>query len=189
MSVYASQGTVRVSCTVCFDASGKAIRKATVFFIPDKDYSVKDRNKNYAVFVPQSCGCSEQSCGCSEQSCGCSEQSCGCKPYPYKNAIIRKYCPNEGIEIEMHAAAGKDCINIVSTAAMKKLKVRVKVRAALKKKAIAKILTAAEAAACQVKGAGNACETAKATEAAKLVKVVHKSNHCLELTGIEIPAQ
>lgn len=177
MSLYTSQGIVRVNCSIRCNDSGEAVPKATVFFVPDKDYSIKDRNRNYAIFVPQSCGpsgqscgcpehyggCSEQSCGRSEQSCGCSGQSSGCKPHLCKNAIIRKYRPNEGIEIAMHEAAGRDCINIISTAAMKRVKVQVEVKATLKDGAIKKILKAAEAVACQAKRAEAACKIRKAT--------------------------
>ena len=196
MSIYTSQGTIRIRCDT--GASGGGDRKTTIYFLPEKDYSIKHRNKNYAVFVPQSCGCSGQSCGCSGQSCGCSEQSCGCSgqscgcsEQSCKNAIIRKYNPDEGKEIEIHAA-GIDCMDVISIAAVNRVKVQVEVKATLKKD---KILEAAKEAAEAAKEAAEAAK--KDTEAAKkkdqavkkLMKVANESRQCLRLVGITIPAQ
>ena len=46
MSTYTSQGNVRVE----FNNTGQATK---LYFVPDQDYSIKHRNKTFAVFVPQ----------------------------------------------------------------------------------------------------------------------------------------
>ena len=40
MSIYASQGTIKVHCSIRCDGD-KPVRKTTVYFVPDKDYSIK----------------------------------------------------------------------------------------------------------------------------------------------------
>ena len=158
MSIYTSQGTIRIRC-------GAGASETTIYFVPEKDYSIKHGNKNYAVFVPQSCGCSGQSC---------------------KNTIIRKYNPDEGKEIEMHAA-GTDCMNVISTAAANRVKVQVEVKATLKEEA-ERILEA-------MKNVDEEADTKNDVQAVKnavnklISTVKNESKQCLKLVGITIPAQ
>ena len=124
MSIYTSQGTIRIH----YNITGENCHKTTIYFVPENDYSIKHRNENYAVFVPQSCGCSEQSCDCKSQSC--------------KNAVIRKYNPDKDDWIKIHVADGIiGCMGIISDAAthQKKVEVKVEVKTTLAKMAESKI--------------------------------------------------
>ena len=85
MSIYTSQGTIRVYCSLSNCGSGMKF-----FFVPDNDYSIKHGNKTFAVFVPKSCNCTPQSCSCTPQSCN--------------KAIIRIYDRDKGNGVEIRAA-------------------------------------------------------------------------------------
>ena len=50
MDNYTSQGTIR-----CEISRNKNDPKTTIFFAPERDYSIKHRTKDYAVFVLQPC--------------------------------------------------------------------------------------------------------------------------------------
>ena len=52
MCNYTSQGTIH--CEISNNTSGSK-PTTTIFFVPDRDYSITHRTKNYAVFVPQHC--------------------------------------------------------------------------------------------------------------------------------------
>ena len=84
----------------------------TLYFVPESDYSIKYRNDRYAVFVPQSCDCKTQS---------------------WKNALIRKYDPDKGNGVEINAVS-KDCMYVISSAAMHQNKVVVVVEVEMKTK-------------------------------------------------------
>ena len=106
MSIYTSQGTIRVHCSLSNCGSGM-----TFFFVPDNDYSIKHGNKTFAVFVPKSCSCTPQSCN---------------------KAIIRIYDRDKGNGVEIRAAESgcpentkSGCPEIISDAAVHQKKVGV----------------------------------------------------------------
>lgn len=113
MSIYTSQGTIRIRC----DIDTNSI--TTLYFVPENDYSIKHRNDNYAVFVSQSCDCKTQS---------------------WKNALIRKYDPDKGNGVEIHVAR-TNFMYVISSAAVHQSKVEVEVetRTKLEKMAERKI--------------------------------------------------
>ena len=192
MSIYTSQGTIRIRCDTKAAAGCCDTGNATIYVVPEKDYSIKHRNENYAVFVPQSCGCQEHSCDCAPQSCGCQEHSCDCTPQYCKNAIIRKYNPDKGNGIKIYAAG---CINVVSDAAAYGKKVQVEVKATLNEGMEDKIKCKADA----VKRAADAAKRAEGDERKQKLedlervvndfeKVVNKSKQCFKLISIMMPA-
>ena len=159
MSIYTSQGTIRIH----YNITGENCHKTTIYFVPENDYSIKHRNENYAVFVPQSCGCSEQSCDCKSQSC--------------KNAIIRKYNPDKDDWIKIHVADGIiGCMGIISDAAthQKKVQIQVKVEPTLKE---------------GVRVAEAAKKTAKKAAKKEAKAAVNEREQLLTLTSITVPAK
>ena len=197
MSIYTSQGTIRIHCDI--DAADESGRKAMIYFVPEDDYSIKHRNENYAVFVPQSCDCPKQPCDCKSQSC--------------KHAIIRKYNPDKGNWIEIDVADERSCMDVISDAAMHQKKVKVKVKTTLKKgvkaaeeiaeaakKAAEEIAEAAKKAAEEIaEAAKKKAEEAEAVEKAakkeveaavnELMKAVNEREQLLTLTSITVPAK
>lgn len=197
MSIYTSQGTIRIRCDTKAAAGCCDTGNATIYFVPEKDYSIKHRNENYAVFVPQSCGCPEQSCDCKPQSC--------------KSAIIRKYNPDKGDWIEIRVTGGIMCYrDVISDAAthQKKVEVEVEVKTTLEKTAESKIPEIVKGVA----GANNdkkkeavekiIKETLEGTagyniseikavlkKLVKMLKVANESKQCFKLVGITIPAK
>ena len=174
MSIYMSQGTIRIRCDI--DAADESGRKATIYFVPEDDYSIKHRNEKYAVFVPQSCDCPKQSCDCKSQPC--------------KPAIIRKYNPDKDSWIEIHVADGINCMAVISDAAthQKKVQIQVKVEATLKEGV--RVAEAAgknaEAAGKNAEAAGKNAEAARKTaEAAKAAEAVEKA---VEAAGKDVEA-
>ena len=196
MSIYTSQGTIRIRCDI--DASGGNDCKATIYFVPENDYSIKHRNDKYAVFVPQ---------------------SCDCKPQSWRNTLIRKYNPDRGDEIEIDAA-GVDRMDIISFAAMHQKKVEVEVEMTLSEREISEVASKIvseipedkdgnakkEAVKKVLKKLGKVVEGRISKVASKIVKKIAKDEdgcakkeaieqvlkatlQCFKLTGITIPAQ
>ena len=97
MATYTSQGTIRICCDISNSGS-----VSTIIFVPEKGYSIKHRNKNYAVFVPRSC----------------------------KKAVIMKYDPDKGNGVKIRAAE-LGCTDVISGAATHQTKVEVRVKATL----------------------------------------------------------
>lgn len=185
MSTYTSQGTIKVRC----DVSNSTNHKTKVYFIPEQNYSIKHKNKNYAVFVPLSCGrsdCGCSDCGCSDRGCsdrGCSDRGCSdCKPHCPQSAIIRKYNPDDGCEIEMHMS-GASCLHTVSAAALHQKKVQVEVKAVLKKEAKKKIVRAAK----KVKTADAEGNRAVKKAVKRLMKTIGESKQRLKLVSVTMP--
>ena len=104
MSVYTSQGTIRVYCNL---SNSNSKPETALFFVPEHDYSIKHRNKTFAVFVSQSCDCTPQSCN---------------------KAIIREYDRDKGNGVKIHADASA-CTEVISGAAAHQRKVEVQVKA------------------------------------------------------------
>ena len=168
MGIYTSQGTIRIRCDI--GASGGNDCKATIYFVPENDYSIKHRNESYAVFVPMS-------------------ESC-------KNAIIRKYNPDKGGKIEI-VVAGIGRIDIISFAAMhqKKVEVEVEVKTTLEEAAESKISEVASEIMEKIHKNVDEISKREAVEKVmkatlqKLVGVANNPKQCFKLTGITIPAQ
>ena len=180
MSIYTSQGTIRIRC----DTNSIT----TLYFVPESDYSIKYRNDRYAVFVPQSCDCKTQS---------------------WKNALIRKYDPDKGNGVEIHCDPGKgngvktDCMYVISSSAMHQNKVVVEVEMKTKLEKMAEMAEMAKSKIPEVvekvvkEIANNNKEDAKKKaaeqvmneELQKLVDVANESEQRFDLIGITIPAQ
>ncbi len=174
MSIYMSQGTIRIRCDI--DAADESGRKATIYFVPEDDYSIKHRNEKYAVFVPQSCDCPKQSCDCKSQPC--------------KPAIIRKYNPDKDNWIEIHVADEINCMAVISDAAthQKKVQIQVKVKETLKE-GVRVAEAAGKTAEAARKTAEAARKTAEAAEAAEAVeKAVEAAGKDVEAAGKAVEA-
>ena len=115
MSIYTSQGTIRMHYG--FNADGEVARK-TIYFVPEEDYSIKHKNKNYAVFVLLS----------------------------GRNCIMKRYNPNKGRGVKLDANETDFMVDI-SSAHTHQTKVQVVVKATLQQGQQNAILEAAEAAA------------------------------------------
>ena len=105
MSIYTSQGTISVRCSLSNS------NRQDIFFVPHDDYHIKHRNKTFAVFVPQSCDCTPQSCN---------------------EAIIREYDRDKGNGVKIRAAAS-NCTVVISAAAVHRTKIEISVKKKKKK--------------------------------------------------------
>ena len=97
---YTSQGTISMKCVVN-DAG--AITSATIFFVPDNNYSIKHKKKDYAIFVSNSSKTAK--------------------------AIIREYDPSAGNGVEF--SIDKPDLNLtglISSVAVHQTKVEVQVK-------------------------------------------------------------
>ena len=166
---YISQGTISVHCSISKNSpeirkNSPEIRKNSpemhLIFVPSNDYSVKHRNKTFAAFVPQSCGCTLDSCGCGPDSCGCGPDSCGCKPGFCNRAIIREYDREKGrgVKIGMDEPS---CMEAISGAALRGTKVELEVKDCI----LAATMNAKKKLAQAVKKAAEAEASKKAAEA------------------------
>ena len=90
MSIYTSQGTIR--CEI----RNNSTKTTTIFFVPEPDYSIKYRTKDYAVFVPQLRNCN--------------------------SAIVMEYSKDKEIVI---GAAISDCTDVIFSAAAHQTKVEI----------------------------------------------------------------
>ena len=166
MSIYTSQGTIRVRYR--FDATNGNISKTMIYFVPERDYSIKHKNKHYAVFVPLS----------------------------GRNCIMKRYNPNKGRGVKLDANGTNFTVDI-SSAHTHQTKVQVVVKSTIKLKAaeateVKNKATNAEDKAVAAEQA--AAEDKENAEAAMnqaidaLMKEVNKLKQCFKLTDITIPA-
>ena len=188
---YISQGTISVHCS--FSSSERHL-----IFVPSNDYSVKQGNKIFAVFV--------------SQSCGCTPDSCGCKPGFCNRAIIRECDRDKGKGVKilmtergcMKAISGaalcgtkvelevKDCILAVTMDAKKKLAEVAKAEAAKKAKAAKDAQADVEKAQADAEKAQADAEKAQAdaeTTKKELMQATNENSQCLTLIGITVPAK
>ena len=177
---YISQGTISVHCS--FSNNGP---KTHLIFVPCNDYSVKQGNKTFAAFVPQ--------------SCGCTLDSCGCKPGFCNRAIIREYDRDKGRGVKI-LVNGSGCMEAISGAALREIKVELEVKeniSAATMDAKKQLAEAAERAKKIVKKDGKdakeiakaAKKAAKAKAAMELMQAINEDRPCLTLTGITVPAK
>ena len=92
---YTSQGTISMQCDIGFRG---AVKKTTVFFVPDHSYSIKHRKETRAVFV--------------------SEDG--------HTAIIKKCNPGTGNGVKL--SAGIHVSGLISSAVVHQTKVEVQVK-------------------------------------------------------------
>ena len=182
MSIYTSQGTIR--CEISNNTGGSETTNnntdesettKTIFFVPERDYSITHRTKHYAVFVPQSCNCNK--------------------------AIVMKYNPDKGEEIKISADKFFSTDVLFGSAAHQtKVEILVNVEESEMSDLLRKKEEAEEKAAAAKKAKVAAAEAKKAKEmteaemdataaAAVAKKAAADLKECLKLVHIKVPAK
>ena len=94
MSIYTSQGTIRIH----YNITGESCHETTIYFVPENNYSIKHKDKQFAVFMPECCN----------------------------EAVVMKYDPDKGDGVKIDAT-GLGCTEVISSAAAHQTKVLVQV--------------------------------------------------------------